>query len=353
MTRTCSRYSRATSIAMFAPHYGLQHTPMPRARRTHAPGCAFHVTARTQAKVRWFNESMCETIADYICESGATSTTRVLAFSVMPNHLHMILRQGTQPLGWMVQRVLQRTALLVRRTYEHEGHVFGRRYWSGLCDDASYLRQAIIYTHLNPFYAGLCSDPVDCKWTSHRAYLGLGCTGSWDQHVDADHGLRLFASSASGVVDFRKDYLRFIRYWMQRPKLPLGAKYLLTTEEVAAAPAAEYGNVYWSAEYGDVVASIPRFIQPTLDARDCVMTALRALAPDLTLEQVRTGGRVKAIGSVRRQLIAMLLTSGHRNGAIARCLNVSTAHVSEVASEMRYASSNGTLGSHNNGLGRS
>src|SRR6266511_765859 len=100
---------------MDAPRWPRQRRPMPRARRTHAPGWAFHVTARTQGRVGWFKEpAVCDTIARYICEAAASSTTRLLAYAVMPNHLHMIVRQGSQPLGWMVQRVLQRTALLVR-----------------------------------------------------------------------------------------------------------------------------------------------------------------------------------------------------------------------------------------------
>jgi REP element-mobilizing transposase RayT len=303
--------------------------------------------------VRWFTEPLCERIAEYICEAGAASTTRVLAFTVMPNHLHIIARQGADPLGWMMQRVLQRTALLVRRTYDHQDHVFGRRYWSGLVDDARYLRQVIIYTHLNPYYAGLCSDPAEYKWTSHGAYAGLAGTAPWSMHVWADHGLRVFASAASVVGDLRTDYMRFIRYWMRRPKLPLGAKYLFTTEELETAPLAQHGDAFWQSEYGDVVPSVTCVASASVDVRDRAGTALRALAPDLTLDQVRLGGRIKAINSVRRQLIAMLLSSGCRNGAIARCLNVSTSHVSTVAADIRNAMLHGIRGPDNDGNGRS
>jgi hypothetical protein len=253
----------------------------------------------------------------------------------MPNHVHMIVRQGAQPIGWMVQRVLQRAALLVRRTFNHKGHVFGCRYWSGLCDDAKYLRQVLIYTHLNPFYAGLCADPNEYRWTSHRAYVDHARTPSPSMYVDADHGLRLFASSVPGFGDQRANYLRFIRYWMGRPRLPLGAKYLFTADEVAYAPLADEGDAFWASEYGDAVNAVPKVVPTNVDVRDRALAALNVLAPDLTLEQVRAGGRVKDIGRVRRQLVAMLLASGYRNGAIARCLNLSPSHVSAVAAEVR------------------
>lgn len=331
----------------------MQRGFMPRARRSHAPGCAFHITARTQGKARWFaTQRIRDAIAEYVCDAAATSTTRVLAFAVMPNHLHMIVRQGAQPLGWMVQRVLQRTALLVRRTFNHNDHVFGRRYWSGLCDDAKYLRQAIIYTHLNPVYAGLCKDPEDYRWTSHRLYSGHVRISSSSVNIDADHGLSLFASTNSDADRRRANYMRFIGYWMQRPRLPLGAKYLYTLDEIAFAPRADEGDAFWLSQYGDALNAAPCAVPTDVDIRDRVLVALNALAPGLTLAQVRAAGRIKAIGHVRRQLVAMLLAGGHQNGAIARCLNVSAAHVSAVASEIR-CQANGLARQTNCEIGRS
>ncbi|MGQ0815070.1 MAG: transposase [Gemmatimonadota bacterium] len=308
---------------------------MPRVRRPHAPGCAFHITARTQGKQRWFTPRLCDWIAEYICDAAASSTTRLLAFCVMPNHVHMIVRQGADPLGWMVQRVLQRTALLVRRTYDHQDHVFGRRYWSGMIDDARYLRQVIIYTHLNAYYAGLCNDPDEYKWSSHGAYTGLAGVAAWSMHVWADHGLRLFSSSPPGAASLRNDYMRFIRYWMRRPKLPLGAKYMFTAEQLPTVPLAEAGDAFFASEYGEIVSALPVPIPVTVDVRDRALTALRAVAPDLTLEEVRGAGRIKELNRVRKHVIAILLTSRCRNGAIARCLNVSTSHVSDVAAAIR------------------
>lgn len=308
---------------------------MPRAHRTHAPGCVFHITARTQGRVAHFKGSVCDRIVDYIMEAGVTSSATILAFAVMPNHLHIVARQGVQPLGWMLQRVLQRTALLVRRTFGWDGHVFGRRYWSGVCDHPSYFRQIIIYTHLNPFYAGLCRDPADYPWTSHREYANFPAHSGGS--VCAAQGLAGFAAAPLHETNPRASYVRFIRYWMTRPRLPLGARYLFTEEEIATAPCAPIGDQLWASEYGDAVASIPGSSSATGDVSDRALVILRRLAPDITLPQIRAAGRVKAIGPVRRQLIAGLLTSGCRNGPIARCLNVSHSHVSAVAAEVRAA----------------
>ncbi len=40
------------------------------------------------------------------------------------------------------------------------------------CVDAEHLREAIVYTHLNPVAAGLCERSEDYRWSSQRAYSG-------------------------------------------------------------------------------------------------------------------------------------------------------------------------------------
>jgi len=39
-----------------------------------------------------------------------------------------------------------------------------------LCFDDTYLLAASLYIHLNPFKAGLCSDPLDYRWSSIKLY---------------------------------------------------------------------------------------------------------------------------------------------------------------------------------------
>lgn len=308
------------------------------------------MTARTQGKARWFTEELRDQIAEYICEAAASSSSRLLAYAVMPNHLHVVARQGVQPLGWMMQRILQRTALLIRRTYDHRDHVFGRRYWSGLCHDAAYLRQAIIYTHLNPFYAGLCHQPRDYQWTSHQPYEDRSLLHLSRERVAVEHGLRLFASTTFDDSAIRADYMRFVTFWMQRERLPLGAKYVISDLETSSAPRAPGGDMFWVAEYGDVVAEPSSCARGYGDLRDRAIAVLRKLADDLSLEQLRHCGRSKPASRVRRELIATLLIAGYRNGAIARCLNVSNALVSSVGAAIRMAH---VRGNHDSGSGLS
>ena len=260
------------------------------------------------------------------------STTWVLAFAVMNNHVHLIVRQGRDPLGWMMQRIFQRTALLVQRTFGVKERIFGTRYWSGVCDEPRYLRQVIAYTHLNPCYARLCDHPDDYRWTSHSTYKTYR-DGEFGRGIRFEHGLRLFEDGVSSTRGLCDDYCEFIEFWRLRERLPLGAKFIFTESDAIQFPRADAGDEFWHTEYGGVV--IPPASKPLADIQDFAINALRRINPELTLQQVRTSGRIRTISSVRRELIGALVTHDYQNGAIARCLNVTTGFVSQIASQVR------------------
>jgi hypothetical protein len=52
------------------------------------------------------------------------------------------------------------------------GHLFQGRYKALLVDRDAYLLELVRYIHLNPVRAGLVDEPLDYRWTGHRAYLG-------------------------------------------------------------------------------------------------------------------------------------------------------------------------------------
>jgi hypothetical protein len=231
----------------------------------------------------------------------------------------------------MMQRILQRTSILVRKQFPAiDGHVFGRSYWAGLCDDPDYLRQAIIYTHLNAFYAGMCDHPDAYRWHSHAGYAGTRVDAPWRLALPAA-GLSIFSQDNHDTP--HADYSRFINYWMKRPRLPLGVKYVQTDEEWEASPKTRAGDLAWKAMFGVPAVSGAPLRQ--LDIRDRAVSILGRLAPDLSLSQLRTGTPIKQMTQIRHELISVLDASGYRGVAIARCLNVSPALVSRVRATVR------------------
>jgi putative transposase len=144
---------------------------MGRPRRPNLPGRAFHIVTRTQGHADLFTPALRWTVLRLLRRYLLRSDARLLAFAVMPNHLHLVLIQGQQPLWRLMQPFLRAVALAVHAVHGGEGHVFERRYRDRICRDARHVIRAIAYVHANPVRAGLCTHPRDYPWTSYRAYV--------------------------------------------------------------------------------------------------------------------------------------------------------------------------------------
>jgi putative transposase len=97
---------------------------------------------------------------------------RVHAYCLMSNHLHVALELGRIPLSRGMQNLAFRYTRWINRRERRMGRLFQGRYKALLVDRDAYLLELVRYIHLNPVRAGLVSDPLDYRWSGHRAYLG-------------------------------------------------------------------------------------------------------------------------------------------------------------------------------------
>src|SRR5689334_22161409 len=74
--------------------------------------------------------------------------TRCFAWSLMSNHLHLLLMPTAQPLATLMRRLLTAYAVYYNRKSSRSGHVFQNRYKSILCEEESYLLELVRYIHL-------------------------------------------------------------------------------------------------------------------------------------------------------------------------------------------------------------
>lgn len=307
---------------------------MARPLRPHAPGQGIHITARVQNGAALFTPNIQHSIAWLICEAAAFCGTAVLALVVMPNHFHLVVKQGSQPLGWMMQRAMQQTARLIRNVHGGEGHVFGRRYWSCVCPNSFYLRQAIIYTHLNPWKAGLCDEPANYACTTQPLATLTPMNQRWASLVSWQEARLLFAADSIDDDSITRNYLAYIEYWKFRYKLAKhGSDELYRDTNDPERPFALMGDAYWAANY--VGGPVEVRSAHKHDTCERAIKLLKLLDEECSLDVMRIAGRSAAISGLRRNLIEALLLSGESNGAIARCLFVSPALVSSVAASIR------------------
>jgi REP element-mobilizing transposase RayT len=291
------------------------------------PGIAFHITARTQGREKWFTDDIKPEIERIITTGVTSSKVLFLAHCVMDNHFHIVLRQGAQPLGWIMQPIMRRISLLVQRVVGVGGHVFERRFRSHPCENADYLRRAIVYTNLNATRARLCEHPSEYAWTSHTDLLvDEDCSV---RGIQIKHTLNLFAhAETADRADLRGAYLRYVDWRMTKDDHDAAAIPYLAPE-----PPTDAGDAFFATSF----CALPALTRhPQCDLRDKAAELLLKIDGTCSLDTLRYGRLNRQKIEVRRELIAALLQLDYRQCRVADFLRVSTSMVSLVAMRMRY-----------------
>jgi len=146
---------------------------MARKPRIHIPGAVYHVIQRGNARQTVFRD---DDDFGYYCtlmqEGVERFRCRILAFCLMPDHVHLAVQVGDLPLSRLMQNIGYRYTRWFNERHGRSGQLFQGRYKAVMVDSDAYLQELIRYIHLNPVRAGLAQIPVGYKWSSHRAYCG-------------------------------------------------------------------------------------------------------------------------------------------------------------------------------------
>ena len=97
----------------------------------------------------------------------------ILAYCLMPNHFHLLLRQREES---GISRYLSNVQNAFTRTYNQvvgrQGSLFLTNFKAVHIRTEEHLLHTSRYIHLNPSTAGLVDDPKDYEWSSLKEYLG-------------------------------------------------------------------------------------------------------------------------------------------------------------------------------------
>jgi len=159
---------------------------MGRARRVDIGGLAYHALNRASARATLF-----EAAADYrqfeevLEQAVRRSSMRLLAYSVMPNHWHLVLwpeRDGQlgRFMTWLTLTHTQRWH--ARRGSAGAGHLYQGRYKSFLVQADDHLLAVCRYVERNPLRAGLVRRAQAWRWGSlwrREQGRGLALLADW------------------------------------------------------------------------------------------------------------------------------------------------------------------------------
>ena len=149
---------------------------MPRLARLDAPGLLQHVMARGIERREIFKDdkdrkSFLERLALILEETQ----TQCYAWSLIPNHFHLLLRTGPTPLSKVMRRLMTGYAVTFNKRHKRIGHLFQNRYKSIVFEEDAYLLELIRYIHFNPLRASLVNGLKELDkylWTGHSTILG-------------------------------------------------------------------------------------------------------------------------------------------------------------------------------------
>jgi REP element-mobilizing transposase RayT len=92
----------------------------------------------------------------------------LLAWVVMPNHVHALFKVGDTPLSKIIQNWKSIVAVKANKLLKRTGDFWQLDYWDTFMRDEEQKRKAIHYIENNPVKAKLCTAPEEWSFSSAR-----------------------------------------------------------------------------------------------------------------------------------------------------------------------------------------
>src|SRR5271155_699128 len=156
---------------------------MPRRLRIEFEGAIYHVMARGNARQKIVRDDADRRrLIDGLEQAVVRHGWELLAYVVMGNHLHLVVKTPRPNLGAGMQSFLSGYAIWAGRRWRRPGHLFQGRYRAEMIEDESYYWTVSRYVHLNPVRVGLVQRPEQWAWSSYPGYADPARRYPWVAH---------------------------------------------------------------------------------------------------------------------------------------------------------------------------
>lgn len=146
---------------------------MPRTARKQGESSVYHVVQRGVGQQIIFEDDWdrlfyLELLVRF--DESACGGPSVLAWCLMSNHVHLLVRMPIEDLSRFMKRVGVAYARHFNDRHSRTGALFQGRFASEPVDTDEYLMTVVRYIHANPLGAG-CATMADWRWSSYGEYV--------------------------------------------------------------------------------------------------------------------------------------------------------------------------------------
>ena len=147
---------------------------MPYRKVQFAQGESYHIYNRGVGRQPIFREEenylfLLRRVKEY----ASAFNIAVIAYCLMPNHYHFLLRQDDQePASRLPQRVFNSYTKAFNKRYDRTGTLFEGPYKAIHIDQDRYLLHLCRYIHANPVKHGLVSDLEQWPYSNYLEWIG-------------------------------------------------------------------------------------------------------------------------------------------------------------------------------------
>ncbi|MFH1836713.1 MAG: transposase [Candidatus Omnitrophota bacterium] len=141
---------------------------------------------------------------------SASKKVDIIAFCLMPTHIHLILKQLSENgISDFLSLIQQSHSQYFNKKYERKGPLWEGRFKNVLIETDEQFLHTTRYIHLNPTSDNLVKKPEDWKYSSYKAYL--------DPSICKDNPI-LYSNDKYLEID-PSDYVDFINERIEYQKI--------------------------------------------------------------------------------------------------------------------------------------
>ncbi|WAC08357.1 MAG: transposase [Thermodesulfobacteriota bacterium] len=322
---------------------------MPRQARLDAPGTLHHIMIRGIEGITIFRDD--DDRKDFLSRVGnlaEKTKTRILAWSLMDNHVHFLLFSGPEGISSFMRKLLTGYAIRFNRKHQRNGHLFQNRYKSIVCEEDPYLLELVRYIHLNPIRALVVKSMQELDyypWNGHSIVMSKQ-TNDWQER---EYVLSLFGKEKRKAIRAYRKFIEEGEGQGKRPELiggglirSLGGWSQVLTLRGTGGKTVHDGRVLGGGDFvGEILSEADARLKRQLLNKDREQVINKTIKEScakgkIRESEVRNGGQRREASKVRGEIAYYLSQEmGIPMAEIARHLGVCTSAIAKAVKKNR------------------